>query len=203
MKISTIFFDLGKVLVDYDFNLAFYKMSQNSTLSSEEIEAKTPQAEPLLNEYESGRIETPEFFQTLKDLFEFQGSSEELIDIWSDIFSPLEEHIQLARQLSEYYPLAMISNTSDAHIRFLEERYDLFDLFRERIYSYQFGTMKPDPSIYHHALEKMGADKYESLFIDDREENILTPSKMGWQTIHLRPDVDLRIALQSYDLTGI
>jgi FMN phosphatase YigB (HAD superfamily) len=49
----------------------------------------------------------------------------------------------------------------------------------------------------------MGADKYESLFIDDREENIHAVATRGWQTIHLRPDVNLRDALRSYELRGV
>jgi FMN phosphatase YigB (HAD superfamily) len=203
VKISTIFFDLGKVLLDYDFDLAFYRMSQESPLPEEELQKRIPEVDPMITEYESGRMETDAFFNQLKDLFQYQGSEEKLQQIWCEIFTPIDEHIEMARILAQYYPLAMISNTSDAHIRFLEGRHDFFPIFRERIYSYVFGTMKPDPSIYHHALERMKGDKYEALFIDDREENIMTPSKMGWQTIHLRPDVNLRDALRSYELTGL
>jgi FMN phosphatase YigB (HAD superfamily) len=203
VKISTIFFDLGKVLLDYDFDLAFYRMSQESPLPEEELQKRIPEVDPMITEYESGRMETDAFFNQLKDLFQYQGSEEKLQQIWCEIFTPIDEHIEMARILAQYYPLAMISNTSDAHIRFLEGRHDFFPIFRERIYSYVFGTMKPDPSIYHHALERMKGDKYEALFIDDREENIMTPSKMGWQTIHLRQDVNLRDALRSYELTGL
>lgn len=203
MKISTLFFDLGKVLVDYDFNLAFYRIQRESNLSEDELQARIPRLDPLLNQYESGQIETGAFFGELSALTEFAGSRESLEEAWCDIFSPMDEHIQMARILAEYYPLAMISNTSEAHIRFLEYRHDFFSIFRHRIYSFEFGAMKPDPGIYEHALELMEGDKYEALFIDDREDNILTPSKMGWQTIHLRPDVNLRDALRSYELTGI
>lgn len=203
MKISTIFFDLGKVLVDYDFNLAFHRMSRHSSLTAEELQERIPDVDAMITEYESGRVETGAFFDQLRDHFHYQESRESLQEIWCDIFTPIDEHIEMARILAQYYPLAIISNTSDAHIRFLEARHDFFGIFRERIYSYVFGTMKPDPSIYHHALERMDGDKFEALFIDDREENIMTPSQMGWQTIHLRPDVNLRHALRSYELTGL
>ncbi|NJK93247.1 MAG: HAD-IA family hydrolase [Blastochloris sp.] len=139
----------------------------------------------------------------MKSHFQFQGDTEELETIWCDVFSPMTEHIHYARILAEYYPLAIISNTSDAHIRFLEKAYDFFPIFRKRIYSHQVGIMKPAAAIYEHALAEMKGDKYESLFIDDREENVIGASKLGWQTIHLRPDVDLKLALQSYELTGL
>jgi HAD superfamily hydrolase (TIGR01509 family) len=63
---------------------------------------------------------------------------------------------------------------------------------------------KPDPAIYRFALKALGGiDPLEALFIDDLEPNILGASKLGWQTIHLRPDVNLREALASYDLRGL
>jgi len=139
----------------------------------------------------------------MKKHFQFQGNIEELENIWCDVFTPMQEHIQCARILAEFYPLAIISNTSDSHIRFLENAYDFFPVFRKRIYSHEVGLMKPAAAIYEHALAEMKADKYESLFIDDREENVVGASLLGWQTIHLRPDVDLRLALQSYELTGL
>jgi glucose-1-phosphatase len=203
MKISTIFFDLGKVLVDYDFNIALHRVAQQSPLDLSHLENRVYSDYPLIDDYEHGRISTPDFFTEMKNHFQFQGNIEELETIWCDVFSPLTDHIHYARSLAEYYPLALISNTSDSHIRFLEKNYDFFPLFRKRIYSHEVGIMKPAAAIYEHALKEMQADKYESLFIDDREENVLAASQLGWQTIHLRPDVDLKLALQSYELTGI
>jgi glucose-1-phosphatase len=203
MKISTIFFDLGKVLVDYDFNIALHRVAKQSPLDLSHLENWVYSDYPLIDDYEHGRISTPDFFKEMKQHFQFQGTIEELENIWCDVFTPMLEHIQYARLLAEFYPLAIISNTSDAHIRFLENAYDFFPIFRKRIYSHEVGIMKPAAAIYEHALAEMKADKYESLFIDDREENVLGASELGWQTIHLRPEVDLKLALQSYELTGI
>ncbi|MDD5260270.1 MAG: HAD family phosphatase [Methylacidiphilales bacterium] len=203
MKISTIFFDLGKVLIDYDFNIAFKRIAERSPLDLEHLESRAYSDYPLIDDYESGRISTPDFFAAMKKHLEFGGTIEELERIWCDVFTPIPDHILYARQLSEYYPLALISNTSDAHIRFVEAAYDFFPVFQKRIYSYQVGCMKPRPEIYQFALQEMNADKVEALFIDDREDNIEGAAKLGWQTIHLRPDVDLRLALRSYELQGI
>ena len=64
--------------------------------------------------------------------------------------------------------------------------------------------MKPDREIYHAALDALGGiDPLEALFIDDLEANILGAVKLGWQTIHLRPGVNLREALASYELKGL
>jgi len=203
MKITTIFFDLGKVLVDYDFSIAFKRLAERSTLDLQHLEERAYSDYPLIDDYESGRISTPDFFTAMKQQLCFDGSIEEMEEIWCDVFWPLPDHITYLRQLAEHYPLGMISNTSDAHIRFLEAHYDFFPLFRKRIYSHEAGMMKPDRAIYDLALQEMGAEKTETLFIDDRAENIEGAARLGWQTIHLRPDVDLRLALRSYELQGL
>jgi len=203
MKISHIFFDLGKVLVDFDFDIAVREVLKKSPLSPEQLNQEMYRTYGLIDEYECGRIGSEAFFQGLKEEYRYTGEATELRDIWCGVFTPLDNHILMARSLAEFYPLAIISNTSEAHISHLESTYDFFPVFRKRIYSYQVGIMKPDYAIYAHALEEMQADKYESLFIDDREENIQAAASRGWQTIHLRPDVSLRDALRSYELRGV
>jgi putative hydrolase of the HAD superfamily len=203
MKIETIFFDLGKVLLDFDFDIALYRVRQQSSLSEAAINQQILNLQQEIDAYEVGGISTPDFFNKLKDKFGFTGTTDELKVIWQEIFTPMEEHIEMARILSHYYPTALISNTSEAHIQYCEEQFDFMDIFQKRFYSYEIGVMKPDKEIYLHALNEMGADKFTTLFIDDREENILTPSEMAWQTIHLRPEVNLRHALQSYELSGV
>jgi len=203
MKIDTIFFDLGKVLIDFDFNIALHRVKQHSSLKETEIEQRIKDLGDAIDRYETGIVSTEDFFSELKERLGYLGTVPELKRIWQEIFTPIDDHIQMARILSLYYPLGMISNTSEAHIDYCMARFEFMTIFQQRFYSYEIGVMKPDPEIYLHALNAMGADKYTTLFIDDREENILTPSRMGWQTIHLRPDVDLRIALQSYDLKGV
>ena len=135
---------------------------------------------------------------------QYKGTPKELRAAFSEIFTPMADHIALAAMLRPHYPLAIISNTNDAHIAYAEEKYTFFSLFHARIYSHQVKLAKPDPAIYRAALEALGGiDPLEALFIDDLEANILGASKIGWQTIHLRPGVDLREALASYDLKGL
>jgi putative hydrolase of the HAD superfamily len=203
VKIATIFFDLGKVLVDYDFNVAIHRMASNSPLKEDELNAIVAENYRLIDAYETGTLATNEFFSLFKEALRFEGPSDDLRRIWCDVFFPIPEHIQLARQLAQGYPLAIVSNTCEAHVEFLENAYDFFPVFKKRIYSHEVGSMKPSPDIYNRALETMNADRFEALFIDDREENVLGASRMGWQTIHLRPEVSLRDALRSYDLRGV
>ncbi|NBT48659.1 MAG: hypothetical protein EBT07_12735, partial [Actinobacteria bacterium] len=78
-----------------------------------------------------------------------------------------------------------------------------FPLFKHRIYSHEAGCRKPHPDIYEKALKETGATPETSLFIDDLAENLETPKKSGWQTLHLPPGTDLSTALRPFKIAGI
>lgn len=203
MKISAICFDLGKVLLDFDKEAMLVRIAEKSLLTPDEMV-------PLLLgdqqglAYEIGDITSAKFFSHLKKLLRYRGTIKELRTCYCEIFTPLSDHIALAAQLAPHYPLALISNTNDAHIVYAESSYSFFSLFPVRIYSHQARIMKPEREIYDAALLALGGiNPLEALFIDDLEPNILGASKLGWQTIHLRPGVNLREALASYELLGL
>jgi glucose-1-phosphatase len=203
MKISAVCFDLGKVLLDFDKEAMLVRMAKKSSLSAEEM-ARLVHEDPIHIAYETGLVTSAKFFSHLKKTLRYRGTLKELRTCYNEIFTPLTEHIALAALLAPHYPLAIISNTNEAHIEYAEATYSFFSLFHARIYSHQVRTMKPHPEIYKAALATLGGiDPLETLFIDDLESNILGAVKLGWQTIHLRPEVDLREALASYELKGL
>jgi HAD superfamily hydrolase (TIGR01509 family) len=65
------------------------------------------------------------------------------------------------------------------------------------------GARKPHPNIYDKALLATSAKPETSLFIDDLAENLETPAKTGWYTVHLPPGSNLATALRPFNLTGI
>jgi HAD superfamily hydrolase (TIGR01509 family) len=203
MKISAVCFDLGKVLIDFDWQQVLQKVAKKSPLSPEEIGARMSHDNELLG-YERGAVTSAKFFAHLKKTLEYKGTTKELRRAFTEIFTPLTENIALAALLAPHYPLAIISNTNDAHITYAEGAYSFFSLFPHRIYSHEVGAMKPDLKIYERARDAVGLpDPAEMLFIDDLEPNILGAVALGWQTIHLRPEVDLRESLASYELRGL
>lgn len=203
MKISAICFDLGKVLLDFNKDAMLLRIAKKSPLAPEEM-ARLIANDPLAIAYEMGEITSTKFFSHLKKLLRYKGPTKELRDCFNEIFTPLADHIALAAALAPHYPLAIISNTNEVHIAYAEATYSFFSLFKVRIYSHQVKSMKPDRAIYQAALKALGAvDPLEVLFIDDLETNVMGAVQLGWQTIHLRPGVDLREALASYELKGL
>jgi FMN phosphatase YigB (HAD superfamily) len=203
MKISAVCFDLGKVLLGFDWSQVLQTIAEKSTLSPEEIGNRLSHDGEVLG-FERGAITTAKFFTHLKKSLDYKGTTKELRTAFTEIFTPLTENIALAALLAPHYPLAIISNTNDAHITYAEGTYSFFSLFPARIYSHEIGSMKPQPEIYNEARQALGLpDPAEVLFIDDLEPNILGAVALGWQTIHLRPEVSLRDSLASYELRGL
>jgi 2-haloacid dehalogenase len=55
--------------------------------------------------------------------------------------------------------------------------------------------VKPDPAIFRLLLDRHGLRASEGVFIDDSERNIRAAAALGFQTVHVRPETDVRAAL--------
>jgi HAD superfamily hydrolase (TIGR01509 family) len=200
--IAHIFFDLGNVLVGLRSGEKLKALAQRKGESVEAFCNKIWSHERA-HDYERGSHTCDEYFALLAEDLDLAHAQKELQEAFCDIFYPLPERVDLARQLTEHYPLALISNTCASHIRHLESTFNFFPLFQHRIYSHEVGCRKPHPDIYKKALKEAGATPETSLFIDDLAENLETPAKAGWRTLHLPPGTNLEKELLPFQISGI
>jgi len=199
MIIKTVFFDLGKVLVDFEWTKSVKAIAAQSGMREDEIIELVAHGK-LATEFERGHISSQQFFETLKKVTEFRGTIDQLRISWSDIFVPVHRHIALAQELSVHFPLGIISNTNEAHIRWIEKRFDFFKFFATKIFSFQTGYLKPQREIYEIALSGSGFKPAEALFIDDLELNVGGAAALGWKTVHLKGNTDLRQELKKLSI---
>jgi len=199
LPVTHIFFDLGNILVGLRSGTKLKTLANRSGQTVEAFCEKIWSHERA-HDYERGRYSCEEYFDYLARELDLSHAVEELREAFCDIFHPLPERVALAHALAKQYPVALISNTCAAHIRYLEATFDFFPLFHPRIYSHEVGSRKPHPRIYEIALEKSGAQPAQSLFIDDLSENLTTPSEMGWHTLHLPPGGDLAPSLRQFGI---
>ena len=78
---------------------------------------------------------------------------------------------------------AIVSNMGDTVHREMERELDWLSRFDVLVWSYQLGLAKPDPAIYRYVLEKLGTQPGETLFIDDRKENVDAAVALGMKAI--------------------
>ena len=74
---------------------------------------------------------------------------------------------------------AIVSNMGGFVHEHMVRELDWLSRFDVLVWSYQLGVAKPDPAIYIFALERLGTRPEETLFIDDKRENVETAVAMG------------------------
>src|SRR4051812_7867272 len=120
MSIQTIVFDLGKVLLDFDYGLAAQRIGRTCRLSFDEM--RTVLSGPsLLYPYETGLTTKAEFFEQICTATGYGGTIDDFSRDFCDIFTPIEPMVALQSQLrAKGYPSFIFSNTNDmgiSHIR--------------------------------------------------------------------------------------
>jgi epoxide hydrolase-like predicted phosphatase len=193
-----IVFDLGKVLVDFDYSIAAHKVAARSTKQLPDLKHFLGSS-PVLQRFEHGDFTRQQFFAEIKTITGFNGSLEEFVADFADIFVPIPEMIQLHKELRQRgFQTYIFSNTNDIAIEHISHEFPFFKNFDGYIYSYQVGAMKPDAKIYE-AMEQMcGRTSGKIIYLDDRAENIAAGAARGWKTIlHETPETT-RAALEKF-----
>ena len=83
------------------------------------------------------------------------------------------------------YPCYVLSNWSAETYEGMEDQYPFLKDFDGKIISGRDLLIKPDPAIYELAISRFDLIPEETLFIDDRLDNIEAAQKLNFQTIHL------------------
>ena len=85
------------------------------------------------------------------------------------------------------YRLYVLSNMSREFIHFLRQQ-PVYENFEGEVVSCEVGVAKPSPQIYEILFEKFELNPAETLFIDDRLENIHTAENLGINAFHFNRD---------------
>ncbi len=92
---------------------------------------------------------------------------------------------QLALLKSKNYLCYVLSNWSAETFIGMKENYPFLDKFDGMIISGEHKMIKPNKNIYELAIKKFNLIPQETVFIDDKIENIQTAKSLGFKTIHL------------------
>ena len=197
---SVIVFDLGKVLVDFDYSIAARRISARSKMSFEELGRYLLKTDVLVR-YETGLISREEFFAEVCQTTGFAGTIAQFGGFFADIFTEIPPMIELHAALRRKgFPAYIFSNTNDLAVAHVRNNFPFFSNFDGYIFSHEVRSMKPDAKIYE-ALERMaGRRGSELLYLDDRPENVEAGGKRGWQTILHETPEKTRAAIQKLGL---
>jgi len=178
-------FDIGNVLVHFDFAKAVRRLAETSEATPDAMKTLL---EPIKEDLESGRMSDDDFITQSIARIGFGGSRAEFAEIWSDIFTENIPMTALVRRLAREHPLYLFSNTSGLHKEWFMRRFDVFAQFRGGIFSHEAGCMKPDAAIYEKAIAQLDLDPAQTFYIDDLPENIAAGERLRFTTHHYASD---------------
>jgi len=197
VKIEALLFDLGKVLIDFNFETGVQALHRACSISRDRLE-EVLWDETWIRRYERGEITTGEFHSYLCETAALKMDLSRFREVWSSVFLPgLLVSEPLLAALKSKYPLILVSNTNEAHFEFIRDRYPVVDYFDHRVLSYVVGSLKPDRKIFEHAIRLSGFRPDALFFTDDREENVLAAGELGIHAHQFRTEWMLIAALQA------
>ena len=124
-----------------------------------------------------GEFTVKDFYQAISDA---SGVPAEQIQF------EMEHDTALNRELVDYlatlhgsYKIALLTNSQSAYLRAELAKHDLEKHFDEIVISSEVGMIKPQPEIFQHILDKLGATPDECIFIDDNPRNTAGAESIG------------------------
>ena len=197
---SVIVFDLGKVLVDFDYGIAARRFAARTTTTLPEI-AKYISQSPLLLQYEKGLVTTQQFYDEICRVTGFRGDLAEFSKCFADIFVPIEPMVQLQAALRQRgLRVYLFSNTNELAVEHIRRSFPFYANFDGYILSYEHGVMKPDARLYEVVERECGHRGAEILYLDDLPANVAAGATRGWQTIVQESPEKSRAAIQKLGL---
>ena len=182
-KIETIIFDVGNVLVNYDWKS--YLDSFPYTSQVKEQIGKAVFESETWNEQDRGLLDPGEYIQ------QFVRNAPQLEEEILQVLSNNEKTISVfdyAKTWTHYlknqgYRLYILSNYPQRLLEKTQGDMDFLEYMDGVIFSCQVQQVKPEPQIYQTLLEIFSIEPSKAVFLDDRKENLDAAAKFGIHTI--------------------
>jgi len=198
--IRSLIFDLGKVLIPFDWQRGYDALAQASPYPAEEVRRRIKET-GLFDGFERGRVEPREVAARVSALLGLDVTFDQFQELWSSIFLPetiLPE--EMLAGLRDRYRLLLLSNTDAIHFHWLRERYPILSHFHDYVVSFEVGCRKPEPEIYQQAIARALCEPPEIFFTDDRAENVEGALRMGIDAVQFQSVDQLEHELRSRDV---
>ena len=180
--IKGIIFDLSGPIMTEDTDIIFEKHSLHKGLEENAIKK-------LIKEYYHGAHQGE--FKDIADFFEKTKPSiaitvQELNEVMEEMHATKRinpEMVKLILELRKKYKVALLTNFTSDLERFLKDMFNIYHIFDIVVNSYDIKAKKPDAEAFNYTLKKLDLEPQETVFIDDKEENVEGAQKLGIKSI--------------------
>lgn len=196
MAISTIIFDLGGVLIDWNPDYVYREVIPDTekrrfffeNICTHDWNIEQDAGRPLAEATELLVAQHPEWESEIRDYY---GRWEEMLG------GPLHDTVDLLRELRERreHRLLALTNWSGETFPVALSRYDFLHWFEGIVVSGDEKTRKPFADIYQKLLDRYEVDPAGAVFIDDSLTNVEGAEAVGIRGIHFQGAQRLRETL--------
>lgn len=189
MSIKEVIFDLGQVLVPFDWGIAVKRLAEYLPDELARSALKDPREllssiGDLTESLEIGAMNFSEFYGVVASRTGLKASEDFFRKAWCEIFRLDSNVVGLGRRLAANHNVWLASNTNEAHYEYIVENFPDILFFKKAALSYELGEKKPEIAYFKKAISLFGIKPEEAVFIDDLKENVEAANRIGIKSIH-------------------
>ena len=196
-------FDLGNVLFRIDWDQMFNSWSRDSGVASDILKDKFLY-DNSFDDFERGDISGEVFAKKVNELLSINLTYDEFVNGWNAIYGEVvSDVVTTLNRLSGKIRLVAYTNTNSIHNEKWPIKYaENLKLFERIFVSSDIGHRKPERAGYEYVLEACGVEAEESIFFDDREDNIEGAKDVGINAILVDSDSVVSSTFNHYKKKG-
>ncbi|HJS52991.1 MAG TPA: HAD family phosphatase [Chitinophagaceae bacterium] len=201
MKINTIIFDLGGVLIDWNPRYVYrtiFKTEEEidwffENVATHDWNENQDAGYPIAKATEELVAQHPEWEKEIKAYY----------GRWTEMLGgPIDGTVEIFRQLKDNPALKTyaLTNWSAETFHIALERYDFLHWFDGRVVSGDEKTRKPFHDFYQRLLDRYNVSPGQALFIDDNLRNVKAAEDLGIKGVHFHDPGQLKMELEKLGL---
>jgi 2-haloacid dehalogenase len=201
---TTVAFDLGGVLIDWDPRHLYRRLFDDpdemesflAEVTTAEWNAHQDAGRPWAEAIEILAAEHPERRELIEAFHRrwpemLAGEIPGAVDVLADLRATGARLVALSNWSAEMFPVAV-------------ERFDFLAWFEGIVISGDVGVNKPDRRIFEHLIERFEIEPAATVFIDDSAPNLVAATALGFRAIQFIDATTLRNDLTRLGLlTGV
>jgi 2-haloacid dehalogenase len=195
-ELSTIIFDLGGVLIDWNPEYVFRHVIPDAerrrwffeNVATHDWNVEQDAGRPLQEATNALAAQHPEWEEEIRAYY---GRWEEMLG------GPIDETVELLRELRALGTQRLLAPTNWSAETFpvALERYEFLQWFEGIVVSGTERTRKPFPEIYKILLDRYAVTPHEAVFIDDSLKNVEGAEAVGLRGVHFQSAAEVRAQL--------
>ena len=201
MKITTIIFDLGGVLVDWNPEYVFLKEFKGDRKKMKWFLENICTMD-WNEQMDAGKLIKDATNEKIKEFPQHEQLIRMYYDKWENMLKgEISDTVNILKALhSTDYKLFALTNWSAETFPVAIKRFDFLKLFDGIVVSGQIKMLKPEKEIYEYILNKYKLKSSECIFIDDRLSNVKGAELVGMHGIKFDTSQQMKSELKKYNI---